>query len=162
MNVERLLKLADFLEKIPEDHFDMDNWVSVDSFVDEETYVIEQKHLPGDPEKLSCGTTACAFGWATALWPEELYFDGCHVRLQDESEDPFFHLSGFSAAREFFGLQSPDLADLFFSPETFDYERAATTPDDVAGRIRSAVELYKNETDPEDIPRIVAPEFFDR
>lgn len=48
----RLLKLADFLEKLPRKRFDYGRWVGVD--------------WDGKPD-LSCGTTACALGWATTI-----------------------------------------------------------------------------------------------
>jgi hypothetical protein len=50
---ERLLKLADFLDTIPEKSFYFGSWV--------ENWKGEQAMSP------SCGTTACAFGWATAI-----------------------------------------------------------------------------------------------
>lgn len=48
----RLLKLADFLEKLPPRRFDFRKWVGDD--------------WGGKPD-LSCNTTACAFGWATTI-----------------------------------------------------------------------------------------------
>jgi len=49
----RLLKLADLLDALPDERFVFKHWV------DPETY-------EGKPD-LSCGTTACAFGWATTV-----------------------------------------------------------------------------------------------
>lgn len=48
----RLLKLADLLEKLPQERFDMKYWVG--------------NGWKGKPD-LSCGTTACALGWATTV-----------------------------------------------------------------------------------------------
>lgn len=57
-----LLQLADFLEKLSPERFDYGVWVG-------ETW-------KGDPD-LSCGTTACAAGWACVIFPElKLYRDG--------------------------------------------------------------------------------------
>jgi hypothetical protein len=49
---KRLLVLADFLKTVPKKRFDFKHWVGLD--------------WAGDP-KLTCGTTACALGWATTI-----------------------------------------------------------------------------------------------
>lgn len=49
---KRLLKLADFLEKLPRKRFDYSTWVG--------------SSWEGAPD-LSCGTTACALGWAATM-----------------------------------------------------------------------------------------------
>jgi hypothetical protein len=48
----RLLRLAAFLDKLPAKRFDYNHWVGLD--------------WEGKPD-LSCGTTACALGWATTM-----------------------------------------------------------------------------------------------
>lgn len=48
----RLLKLADFLQELPRKRFDYGHWVG-DNW--------------GGAADLSCGTTACAWGWATTI-----------------------------------------------------------------------------------------------
>lgn len=48
----RLLKLAQFLKTVPAERFNMGVWVGDD--------------WKGDPD-LSCGTSACALGWATVI-----------------------------------------------------------------------------------------------
>lgn len=63
---ERLLRLAEFLEALPPKRFDYCKWVGTDWL--------------GDAE-LSCGTTACALGWATTM-PE---FRKLGLRLETES-----------------------------------------------------------------------------
>jgi len=52
IHADRLLVLAAFLEKLPPDRFDFGQWVGAD--------------WKGSPD-LSCGTTACALGWATTI-----------------------------------------------------------------------------------------------
>lgn len=52
VGIRRILKLADYVEKIPRGRFDFERFVGED--------------WTGDP-KLSCGTTACALGWATTM-----------------------------------------------------------------------------------------------
>ena len=58
-----LTELADLLDALPSERFIYDNWVRRDWL--------------GDPD-LSCGTAACAAGWATTLpsyRAEGLYLD---------------------------------------------------------------------------------------
>ncbi len=50
--VRRLSKLAELLDYLPEERFNYNHWVG--------------SGYGGDP-KLSCGTTACALGWATTI-----------------------------------------------------------------------------------------------
>lgn len=59
---DRLLKLASFLRtEVPPDKFDM-KWFT---------------NARGDGICLQdCGTTACALGWATVVFPGEFHFDG--------------------------------------------------------------------------------------
>lgn len=52
MNAKRLLKLAEFLERLPRKRFNYATWVGDD--------------WEGKPN-LSCGTAACALGWATTI-----------------------------------------------------------------------------------------------
>jgi len=52
MNKRRLLKLAEFLEKLPRKRFNYRRWVGGDW---------------GGAKDLSCGTNACALGWATTI-----------------------------------------------------------------------------------------------
>ena len=54
-SIKRLRQLADLLDRVPEEKFDMSRWA---------------RHLPPDmdPSKEEeCGTSACALGWATTL-----------------------------------------------------------------------------------------------
>lgn len=51
---DRLLALAAFLEKLPRRRFNYETWLGAD--------------WDGQPD-LSCGTTACAFGWACTIEP---------------------------------------------------------------------------------------------
>lgn len=52
-HVHRLLMLAQYLEEeVPEQQFDYNHWVGID--------------WKGDPD-LSCGTKACALGWAATM-----------------------------------------------------------------------------------------------
>lgn len=121
-HAKRLLKLADFLSELPRKRFYYGRWVG-DNW--------------GGKQDLSCGTTACAFGWAATM-PEFRRLGLCIapgflsgvVRLKDGG-------SSYSAAEKVFGL-NPDEHDLLFLPaESGLGERA--TPKQVAKHIREFV-----------------------
>lgn len=98
----RLLKLADFLDALPPERFDFGVWAGDD--------------WKGAPD-LSCGTTACALGWATTI-PE---FARLGLRLvkgrgrahyvtigRDHKED-----ASYSAAYKVFGVTTEEFEYLF-------------------------------------------------
>lgn len=63
MNKERLNKLADFLDTVPEAKFDLETWrvnAQGREAFDEST---DNDHLLN----LDCGTRGCAVGWACAM-----------------------------------------------------------------------------------------------
>lgn len=96
----RLLKLADFLDKLPPERFDYSSWVGDDW---------------GGRQDLSCGTTACALGWATTM-PEfrrlGLRLDRRLMEVTNAKENVW---DSFEAAQVTFGLDSRE-AHLVFSP----------------------------------------------
>ena len=51
--IERLIHLANFLERLPPEKFDFGHWVDTTTYEGKEDF--------------SCGTTGCALGWATTL-----------------------------------------------------------------------------------------------
>lgn len=126
MNKKRLLKLADFLETVPRKRFDMQTWV-------------------GDEwkgkEDLSCGTSACAMGWATTI-PS---FRKLGLRLQRSyvwGHSPAYGSRyGLDAAQKFFEIDL-QTATLLFAPakEYKDGSISKITPKQVAKRIRKVVE----------------------
>lgn len=142
MNKERLLLLADFLEKMPEERFDYVSWVGYG--------------WQGKPD-LSCGTTACALGWATTI-PElrdaglrlvKVYsrYDGSrsHTFVTSvEYPETYDAIDGnrysIMAAKEVFGINSLE-ANSLFVPDTFMHEES--TAKDIAELIRYFV---ANET----------------
>lgn len=95
----RLLKLAAFLEKLPPERFDYDRWVGNDWL--------------GEPD-LSCGTAACALGWATTI-PE---FRRLGLRLSRCGEPHCGRLYDHAAATEIFGVTENEAAFLFI-PDRF-------------------------------------------
>jgi hypothetical protein len=74
MNKERMLQLADYIEKLPEHKFEMQYWISQkvkkENYLGEEYWKTDYAPL-GDSktlvEPLDCGTACCIAGWATAI-----------------------------------------------------------------------------------------------
>jgi len=101
----RLLALADLLQKLPPKRFDYSHWVG--------------DNWKGSAD-LSCGTTACAFGWATTmpslrrlglmLKPDHRNELGGEVKLKRKSGK---FLSTERAALEVFGLSYGEFEYLF-------------------------------------------------
>jgi hypothetical protein len=128
----RLLKLADFLEALPRKRFNYDRWVGMDW----------QGALD-----LSCGTTACALGWAAtmpAFRRAGLILNrdcvGNEVTLK---HDPGTYPA--AAAAEVFGLLEREAYFLFYPsyPSWSNGERQSpdrnSTPKQVARHIRRFV-----------------------
>lgn len=125
MNTDRLLKLADRLDTVPPDRFDLDAWFQ--SFTEDE-----------------CGTAACAVGWACTI-PEfnaagfraEMSDDGYCLCPQYIPADTGPVYTSWAAVREFFGLTQPEADRLFFAGSyPLDSD---PTPAEVAARIRGFV-----------------------
>ncbi len=95
----RLLRLAEFLENLPPERFDYSRWVG--------------KDWEGKPD-LSCGTTACALGWAATM--PEFQELGLSLGVIYSDIGGVF-LNGFysprEAARVAFGLSPVEYAFLF-------------------------------------------------
>ena len=123
MNKDRLLLLADFLEKLPPERVDYHRWVGAGW----------KGH-----QDLSCGTSACALGWAATM-PE---FQALGLRIRSKKgfnayvglegvEAPSF-AAPYKAAKKIFDLKEGD-AEYLFAPEDDDY---AYSPVQVARKIR--------------------------
>ena len=74
MNKERMLQLADFIEKLPEHKFEMNYWISQkvkkENYLGEEYWKTDYAPLNNSKslvEPLSCGTACCIAGWAAAI-----------------------------------------------------------------------------------------------
>lgn len=98
--IERLLKVHEVLRNVPDDRVDLHGWV-------------------GDPDERgqsSCGTTACAVGWAcTAPWFNER---GLHL---DDGKPAFDCAFSWIAVERFFDLTEDEATALFYAP--LDYSR---------------------------------------
>jgi hypothetical protein len=121
----RLLALADLLEKLPRKRFDYSNWVG--------------DNWTGDP-KLSCGTTACALGWATTM-PNlrraglRLNKAGSPYNIKDEERDEL-------AACGLFCLEPYEARHLFMPNQQYRGQPTLSigaTPKQVARNIRHFV-----------------------
>ena len=124
MNVERLKRLADFLRnEVPPERFDISTWVGTSA-----------KPWLGK-EDLSCGTVACAMGWATQV-PE---FRAAGLRLipscKSDEGIPVYGDSKFPAIT-FFGLTRAQEDSIFFPSS---YDTFKVTPIMVAERIESLI-----------------------
>jgi hypothetical protein len=133
MNAKRLLKLADFLDRMPREKFDF-------------AQIVEQRGLPMrkalQAGKTRCGTVGCAIGWMPAAFPRGLRWAGNSdvfpdvVLRRDES------LTDFDAAVEWFGITRAE-ADVLFVPgaKRWGYSglRETASAKDVARHIRQWV-----------------------
>jgi len=77
MNKERMLQLADYIEKLPEHKFEMQYWISQkvkkENYLGEEYWKLDYAPTLNTDlsqsflEPLDCGTACCIAGWATAI-----------------------------------------------------------------------------------------------
>ena len=133
MNKRRLLKLARFLQKLPEQYFDLESFTTRNPYTHEKLW----KRLKGlfcksEAERFlppSCGTTGCAVGWCPAVFPT----------LWEWKEQDRVGLKGsislinFGAAVHFFNLDRYDMVHYLFHPRY--YAPHSRGPRDVANRI---------------------------
>lgn len=87
-HVANLNKLADFLDTVPEEHFDMGDFIHTSerhhmsphraSAALNEVMKPHNDQTPHHP----CGTAACALGWAAYLWPQK---EGDYVPWEEVS-----------------------------------------------------------------------------
>jgi hypothetical protein len=127
----RLLKLADFLETVPRKHFNYNRWVG-DGWDGESTDLV------------SCGTTACALGWAATmpafrrlglrLYRDPEGMDGVCLKA---AGDPYngSPIYAADAAEEIFAVQGNEF-DYLFTPSEGEED---ATPKQVAKKIRRFV-----------------------
>lgn len=126
MQKKRLLKLADFLETVPEQKFSLATWV---------------QSMPTKPEARaegSCGFAGCAIGWAVHA---KLFRGLSFVEEEDQkyvNRGPSYKgLSDFPAVNHLFDISTNDSFSLFIDTA---YPGWSATPKQVADRIRKFVE----------------------
>ena len=135
----RLLKLAEYLGKLPKSKFDFSKWVGEDW---------------KGKQNLSCGTTACSLGHAATI-PSlrkaglRLYYDITTVRDNDFlihrvglKNESYHSCNPFNAAREVFDLSYGEFCELFTMDDDRNGFNEYTTPKEAANHIR---EFVKNK-----------------
>lgn len=152
----RLLKLADYLEKLPRGAIKMDAWLTDNKVGDNYTTLerlnglaevkkgrkVKLKAAPVE-EVRGCGFAACAVGWACTI--PEFRKAGLRLEAKQESKHDSFAmwpkyngLKGFEAAAKFFGIE-PETAEYLFDGDSFGWS-AKPRPSSVARRLRKVVE----------------------
>lgn len=145
IGLSRLETLAAFLEALPPGRFDYGHWVGED--------------WKGKPD-LSCGTTACAFGWTTAI--PAFREAGLHLAYNEDTDVKAILFSGqilpendwaantltFSNAARFFEVTDDEAIFLFRPFEQHDdYDwfspLSSASASDVAWHIRKFVTTKK-------------------
>lgn len=144
IGARRLIKLADFLQKVHHSKFNLNEWVSG----------INTKLMAKKPtRKGDCGTTACAVGWLPNIFPRSWSWTdgqmdawGMVVGTEIEYKPwgdrglSLTHNMKLNAAAEFFDIDFDESSSLFIPDEYSD--RGNTTAKMVAKRIRSLVKGY--------------------
>jgi hypothetical protein len=102
--LKALLKLGQRLQEIPQEHFNMNEWVDDDA---------------------QCGFAACALGWAPILVPEsklKIRRDG-HILdvIYPNKAEPDYPHENLSAAEAAFGLTGEE-ADKLFMPDEYGHD----------------------------------------
>jgi hypothetical protein len=114
MNKERLLELADFIEKLPPEAFEMEDWVTQNE----------------------CGTTACIAGWACLRFIGGSVAKERHIYDIDGS-----CINVLYSAREVLGVDDESLYYLSEWPDKFYCEY--TDPDITKTRNQVAAEYIR-------------------
>lgn len=141
---KRLLKLAEKLESLPKKRFYYGDWVGEDW---------------RGKKDLSCGTTACALGWATTI--PSLRREGLRLFKHDYSNGGYVGLidkkgketgDEIDAGKKVFGLNSMEVGLLFYPGSTalingheMESPDEDATPKQVAKFIRKFVEYRYGE-----------------
>lgn len=124
--LKRLIRIAQKLERLPRSRFYFGTWVGGD--------------WQGKPD-LSCGTTACAMGWACTL-PS---FRKLGLKLDPWWREPVLNGNSHQStiAKNLFGITSEEYSYLFTPIESGLSPLA--TPKQVARHIRNFVKEKRNE-----------------
>lgn len=138
MNRKRLQVLARFLGGIKRKHFDLGSWCEIDG----------GKLAGGKIEKVGCGTTACAMGWAANV--PSFHRDGLRLsRSVDGLMEPRLgRKTQLDAAEAFFGLTTTEASYLFL-PDNY-AERELRSPRAVVRHIERVLagKPLRNVTEP--------------
>jgi len=119
MQTERLLKLADFLEQLPDKKFNIN-------------YIVYKR-------RETCVSVACAIGWMPAVF-KELKWEGYDSIVWPDNEElnSIKYNKNFAVARVFFDIDV-NLCNYLFDNGQIGY----STTKHVTKRIRKVVKLYR-------------------
>ena len=157
MHKERLLALAEYLEGVDPQRFNLASWASPkdeDQMLEE--FVIRDEHdrVIGY-QRATCGFTACAVGHAVAvpmlreaglglrfqrMWNRDYSGTFATPTLTVEAEGETQVFEDWEAVEELFDIDITD-AHYLFSPDSYDYSQLRN-PKVVAERIREIVAEY--------------------
>jgi len=122
MDAEKLLKMADFVETLPEETFDLSTW----------------------KRETDCGTVCCAIGWAA----QKKLFRGLSFQFSETYGLEAAYSSGdklecgFAAVTQLFNITLETVLKIFINSA---YEKGEDSPRHVSQRIRELVELGEAE-----------------
>lgn len=121
LNVKRLEKLANFLDDLPRNKFNIETWYITPPKKYEKNYIKVQGFRLYESKRASCDTVACALGWA-AMIPSfhkaglksftETYTDYTVIAYKPKNK----RCQGVNnkAAMKFFGLSKDQCYNLFY------------------------------------------------
>lgn len=130
MNITRLRRLADFLDTLPVEKFNFNNFLSVRGLPPAQA-------LAAGSNK--CGTTACAIGWLPAIDPENWAWDDQLIwpDIWELNYKPDPHAGLFDAAAQYFEITTEESLHLFDPVDS--HLGPSATPIDVADHIRTFI-----------------------
>lgn len=154
MNKERLAEMVELLRKIDEDRtlasmFDLGAWLEAPTYAaakrvadaapEEKIEALKQTYEEGRSNGDSCGTSACAMGFACLHPPfiaQGLTYIP-HMGIVYTSEEQGKRWTGFEAAADFFGIDYDDAYNFFAKTRYSTYDK--TSPWQVADRIEQFI-----------------------
>ncbi len=140
----KLAALANFLDDLPHDRFHMPSWSDQNA------------------TDASCGTAACACGWAATVFRREGWsFNGGPFGSPSYTSPLGVRLTGRAAFANFFGLSAPDsdhiTCDFMAYYHDFGVRSEGITPRMAAARIREVLAKYDATVLDEPCPLILIP-----
>jgi len=126
INAERLLFLADFLDRVPPQHFSINIVVTRDATVEEFSKLLEH------PDQ-DCKSAGCAMGWCPVAFPKLFRYGDRGIHLI--GKEPIDEYQTYEAICEAFGITVREAYNLF-EPSRY---LSPCFPSDVATKIRKFV-----------------------
>lgn len=121
VEIGRMRQLADYLETVPVNRFDLKEW-EVEKYEPAKTFLFGLIEI--EPE---CGFVGCAMGWAA----HSKLFAG--LRIDEDGVLEYKGFAHFKAAAKVLGISKKN-AEFLFAHEWYDKYHSA--PGDVAARLR--------------------------